>query len=197
MSSISYTINRPNWLGSEVGMKTITITLTTAFATTVTENGRTIVKSGTIYSDDNVKGLVFGDYDITDHDQIASLMIRGSYIDDKLPATAADSATDFKAQGLYATYVGADTIQDFGTVGITALAKPVLTDVAASTKFTWAEITGAIGYRVYKGTVLVAEVASTVKEYEYKTNAGSYTVIAVGDYVYFSDSAASTALVIA
>ena len=48
------------------------------------------------------KVLFFGDYDITDGPVIASIMIGGRYIDDKLPASAADVEEDFIAQGLYA-----------------------------------------------------------------------------------------------
>ena len=75
-------LNRPNWLGSEVGIVQKTITLDTTFATYVTENGRKIVKSGTFVNDAVIgKGLLWNDIDITEEKKEASLMIRGSYID--------------------------------------------------------------------------------------------------------------------
>ena len=42
-----------NWLGSEVGMVLKTATIPTS-ATSVTENGRKIVKSGTLITDANL-----------------------------------------------------------------------------------------------------------------------------------------------
>lgn len=91
-----------NWLGSEVGMVLKTVTVPTS-ATAVTENGRKIVKSGTLITDAVLgKGLLFNDADITDGARVASMMIRGSYIDANLPASVADSATALASQGLYA-----------------------------------------------------------------------------------------------
>lgn len=90
------------WLGSEVGMVLKTVTVPTS-ATSVTENGRKIVKSGTLITDSVLgKGLLFNDVDITDGARVASMMIRGSYIDAKLPVSVADSATLLAGQGLYA-----------------------------------------------------------------------------------------------
>lgn len=92
-------LNRPNWLGSEVGMVLKTVTVSSASGTTVTENGRTIIKSGTVITDTTLgKGLLFNDADVTDGEVVKSIMIRGTYIDSKLPATAGD----ISAQGLYA-----------------------------------------------------------------------------------------------
>lgn len=90
------------WLGSEVGMVLKTVTVPTS-ATSVTENGRKIVKSGTLITDSVLgKGLLFNDVDVTDGARVASMMIRGSYIDAKLPVSVADSATLLAGQGLYA-----------------------------------------------------------------------------------------------
>lgn len=103
------------WLGSEVGMvlKTATIPTTASF---VTENGRKIVKSGTLINDTNLgKGLLFNDVDITDGARVASIMIKGSYIDAKLPASVASSASDLAAQGLYAVAY-ANTVVTYGEV---------------------------------------------------------------------------------
>jgi hypothetical protein len=105
-------LNRPNWLGSEVGLVLKTVTVSSTSGATVTENGRTILKSGTVITDTALgKGLLWNDADVTDGAVVKSIMIRGSYIDAKLPATAGDLA----AQGLYA--IGyADTKVAYGEV---------------------------------------------------------------------------------
>ena len=41
-------LNKPNWLGSEVGLTLKTCTIPADFEPTVIKNGRTIVESGTI-----------------------------------------------------------------------------------------------------------------------------------------------------
>lgn len=103
------------WLGSEVGMVLKTVTVPTS-ATSVTENGRKIVKSGTLINDSvQGKGLLFNDVDITDGARVASFMIRGSYIDAKLPASVASSATELASQGLYAVKYPA-TVVSYGEV---------------------------------------------------------------------------------
>lgn len=106
-------INRPNWLGSEIGLVTKTFTLPANFANTVTENNRKIVKSGTLIRTPHL-GLLFQEIDITDGDAIAPVMIRGSYIDSKLPESASLEADNMIAQGLYAIEEGEVTRPDFG-----------------------------------------------------------------------------------
>ena len=82
-------LNRPNWLGSEVGLVLKTATVSSTSGTPVTENGRKILKSGTIITDTALgKGLLFNDADVTDGAVVKSIMIGGYYIDSKLPATA-------------------------------------------------------------------------------------------------------------
>lgn len=96
-------LNRPNWLGSEVGMVLKTVTISSTSAVPVTENGRSIIKAGTLITDPTLgKGLLFNDADVTDGKVIKSMMIRGSYIDSKLPTSVSASATDLATQGLYA-----------------------------------------------------------------------------------------------
>lgn len=91
--------NRPNWLGSEVGLVLKTATVSSTSGATVSENGRSILKSGTVITDANLgKGLLWNDADVTDGAVVKSIMIKGFYIDSKLPATAGDLAE----QGLYA-----------------------------------------------------------------------------------------------
>lgn len=113
----NYVLNRPNFLGSEVGLVLKTITVPASASGAVTENGRKIVKAGSIFATPYA-GLLFNDVDVTDGDRIGSLMIRGSYIDAKLPATAAAKAEDFAKQGLYAIVEGAVTRPDFGSVEV-------------------------------------------------------------------------------
>lgn len=113
----NYVLNRPNFLGSEVGLVLKTITVPASATGAVTENGRKIVKAGSIFASPYA-GLLFNDVDITDGDRIGSLMIRGSYIDAKLPATAATQAEAFAKQGLYAIVEGAVVRPDFGTVEV-------------------------------------------------------------------------------
>lgn len=196
------TLNRPNWLESAVGLVAKTIQIPSNFATYVSEvdaDGFThkIVKSGT-YVTSPYKGLLLRDIDITNGAQLAPLMIAGYYIDANLPASVAASASDLIAQGLFAVAEGSTTRPDFGSNTLTALTAPTLTDVALSTKFTWVAIDGATSYKVYKGTTLVAtvEVGSTL-EYVYGTNVGSYTVKAIGDNIFHTDSVASNAVVVA
>lgn len=103
------------WLGSEVGMVLKTATIPTS-ATAVTENGRKIVKSGTLINDANLgKGLLFNDVDVTDGARVASIMIAGFYIDENLPASVSASATELAGRGLYAVKY-ADTVVSYGEV---------------------------------------------------------------------------------
>lgn len=113
----NYVLNRPNFLGSEVGLVLKTITVPASASGAVTENGRKVVKAGSIFATPYA-GLLFNDVDVTDGDRIGSLMIRGSYIDAKLPATAAAKAEDFAKQGLYAIVEGTVTRPDFGSVEV-------------------------------------------------------------------------------
>lgn len=113
----NYVLNRPNFLGSEVGLVLKTITVPASASGAVTENGRKIVKAGSIFATPYA-GLLFNDVDVTDGDRIGSLMVRGSYIDAKLPATAAAKAEEFAKQGLYAIVEGSVVRPDFGSVEV-------------------------------------------------------------------------------
>jgi hypothetical protein len=95
--------SRPNWLGSEVGMVLKTATITSASGSVVSENGRSIIKSGTLITDAALgKGLLYNDADVTDGGVVKSIMIAGYYIDSKLPNSVSASATDLAAKGLHA-----------------------------------------------------------------------------------------------
>lgn len=95
--------NRPNWLGSEVGMVLKTVTVTSSSGTTVIENGRTILKSGTLITDSALgKVLLFNDADVTDGASIKSALFAGFYIDEKLPVSVVSSKSDLADHGLIA-----------------------------------------------------------------------------------------------
>lgn len=113
----NYVLDRPNFLGSEVGLVLKTITVPASASGTVTENGRKIVKAGSIFATPYA-GLLFNDVDITDGDRIGSLMIRGSYIDAKLPESAIANEEAFVKQGLYAIKEGGVVRPDFGSVEV-------------------------------------------------------------------------------
>ena len=100
-----------NWLGSEVGRVVKTVTVPTS-ASFVEENGRKIVKSGTLITDAVLgKGLLVNDADITDGARVGSLMIRGTYIDANLPTSVSASAEELAKQGLYNITYPANEVQ--------------------------------------------------------------------------------------
>lgn len=72
-------------------------------ALAVVEDGRKIVKIGTPYpsNDANCIGLVFNDYDVTDGDVVASVLIDGKVEERKLPVALTSAAkAALKANGL-------------------------------------------------------------------------------------------------
>lgn len=108
--------NTPNWLGSEKRLVLKTATVSSSSGTTVTENGRTILKSGTLISDTALgKGLLWNDADVTDGAVVKSIMIGGYYIDGKLPSSVASHATTLESKGLHAIEF-ADTTVSYGEV---------------------------------------------------------------------------------
>lgn len=92
-----------SWVGSEVGLVLKTATIATTEATAVTENGRKIVKAGSLITDANLgKVLLWNDVDVTEGDRVASVMYAGYYVDAKLPSTVVASASDLASHGLFA-----------------------------------------------------------------------------------------------
>lgn len=91
-----------SWVGSEVGLvlKTATIASTGVVAG---EDGKKVMKAGSLVTDTQLgKVLLWNDVDVTEGDRIVSVMYAGYYIDSKLPATVASSATDLAGHGLFA-----------------------------------------------------------------------------------------------
>lgn len=109
-------LNNPVWLGSEVGAVRKTATVSSTSGATVTENGRTIIKSGTLITDTDLgKVLLYNDADVTDGAVVKSVLYAGYYIDSKLPASVAASKSDLAAHGLFAIEF-ADTTVAYGEV---------------------------------------------------------------------------------
>ena len=63
-------------------------------ALAVTEDGRKIIKAGTVFpsNDENAQGLVFQDVDVTDGDQNAALLVHGFVNSAKLPTAVSNDA---------------------------------------------------------------------------------------------------------
>ena len=104
------------WIGSDEGMVLKTVTVPQGYSGAVTENGRSIVKSGTLIND-NVQGygLLFNDVDVTDGERVASFMIAGFYVDELLPVSVSTNATDLASRGLHAVKYNATNVA-FGEV---------------------------------------------------------------------------------
>ena len=91
-----------SWVGSEVGLVLKTITITSASVTAGTD-GRKVKKAGSLVTDSQLgKVLLWNDVDVTEGDRVVSAMFAGYYIDSKLPASVASSATDLASHGLFA-----------------------------------------------------------------------------------------------
>lgn len=87
----------PNWLASEVGMITKTALLTTSMGETVGD--KKIVKSGSVFTGTGVKGLVFGDADVTNGDIEFAVLVAGRVYENRLPAEIEDKST-LEASGI-------------------------------------------------------------------------------------------------
>lgn len=112
---INTTLNRPNWLGDDVGGVYRTVTVTESTANYVVENGRKIIPSGTLIVAPYVSGLLLNDCDVTDGERVAQVLVRGAYIDSKLPTSVDGSRTILAQQGLYAIKYAETVISDSNT----------------------------------------------------------------------------------
>lgn len=67
---------------------------TAAGGIVVSRNNRLVVLAGTVYpaNDSTAQGLIFQDYDVTDGDKTAALMIHGFVREDRLPQKIAATA---------------------------------------------------------------------------------------------------------
>lgn len=192
-----YFDNKPSFLGSEVGLVLKTITVPANNTNVVTENNRKVVKAGTIISTPYT-GLLYNDVDVTDGDNIGSLMYAGYYVDAKLPKSASSQATTFASHGLYAIVEGTTTRPDFGTIGLTKIATPTGTATGKKISITFTGESGTpagvVGYRIYNSAKAV--IATTDKAEYTVTDAGTYYVQAIGDNVRYADSDLSTGITV-
>lgn len=192
-----YFDNKPSFLGSEVGLVLKTITVPATNANVVTENNRKVVKAGTII-ETPYTGLLYNDVDVTDGDNIGSLMFGGYYVDAKLPSSASAKVTAFASHGLFPIVEGTTTRPDFGTVGFTKIATPTGTAVGKkiTVSFTGESGTpaGVVGYKFYDSAKNVI-ATTTVAEYTVAA-AGTYYVQALGDNVSYADSELSAGITV-
>lgn len=88
MSIITTYTSTPDipWLASERSLRLVSYTAEDDNDQIVTENGRKIIKSGTIYpaNGSTAVGIVFADVDVTNGDAPMSLMISGHVWEDRL-----------------------------------------------------------------------------------------------------------------
>lgn len=187
----------PNFLGSEEGLVLKTITVPANNSNVVTENNRKVVKAGTII-ETPYTGLLYNDVDVTDGDNIGSLMFAGFYVDAKLPSTASAKVTDFAKHGLFPIVEGATTRPDFGTVGLTKIATPTGTATGKKIAVTFTGESGTpagvVGYKFYDAS---KNVIATTTEAEYTVaTAGTYYVQALGDNVRYADSLLSAGITV-
>lgn len=188
------TVSRPNFIASEVGLVAKTIEVPSTFATTVTENNRTIVKAGTYFTSP-YKGLLLVDIDITDGDAIAPLMVSGQYIDANLPATVAAAASDLQIQGLFALAEGSITRPSFGDDSIkTQLTIGTVT--AGTAVITWTTVANALSYDAYfsaTSTGTFSKFTNVTAGSAAAATTGYYKVKCIGDNLFYTDSDLSEA----
>lgn len=109
-------LNRPNWIGSEVGLVQKSATVTDSSGTYVLEDGRKKLKSGTLINDTVLGyGLLYQDADVTDGPREVALVVGGRYIDANLPSTVSTYKDTLAAKGLFAIDLG-DTTISYGEV---------------------------------------------------------------------------------
>jgi len=101
MSIITTITSTPDipWLASERSLRLVSYTGEDDNDQIVTENGRKIIKSGTVYpaNDNTAVGIVFQDVDVTDGDAPMSLMISGHVWEDRLNTGLSGLDDDAKA----------------------------------------------------------------------------------------------------
>ncbi len=110
---MDYTLNRPNFLGSEVGLVLKTVGLDAVTNSTLARDEvvvggltRKVIPAGSYVEVGSLKGFVFQDIDVTgttaETQKPAPLMIAGYYIDANLPKSVSTQAEDLATQNLIA-----------------------------------------------------------------------------------------------
>lgn len=101
MSIITTFTSTPDipWLASERSLRLVSYTAEDDNDQIVTENGRKIIKSGTVYPANGATavGIVFEDVDVTDGDAPMSLMISGHVWESRLNTGLSGLDDDAKA----------------------------------------------------------------------------------------------------
>ena len=101
MSIITTITSTPDipWLASERSLRCVSYTAEDDNDQIVTENGRKIIKSGTVYPANGATavGIVFQDVDVTDGDAPMSLMISGHVWESRLNTGLSGLDDDAKA----------------------------------------------------------------------------------------------------
>ena len=101
MSIITTITSTPDipWLASERSLRLVSYTAEDDNDQIVTENGRKIIKSGTVYPANGATavGIVFQDVDVTDGDAPMSLMISGHVWESRLNTGEGGLDDDAKA----------------------------------------------------------------------------------------------------
>ena len=113
-----------NFIASTVGLRLVTYTFDKDSELAVTENGKTVLKAGTIYpsNDENAVGVVYEDVILEDangtaRDNIGSLIVAGHLYGDKLNDTLdADAITALNAKGLFFEDEPETTVPGDGTL---------------------------------------------------------------------------------
>lgn len=93
-----------NILDSEIGLVTKTFQAEKELVKKADDNGRYILKAGTLFKDEetNVEGIVFEDYDLTDYKEYPiSVVVAGRVLNDRISTEAQAKKEDFANQGLY------------------------------------------------------------------------------------------------
>lgn len=192
-------INRPNWLASENCIKLDPVTVPQAMGEL--ENGRMVVKSGTMFpsNDGDAIGIIYQDTDVTEGNGYTALMTAGYYYGAKLHEVAdAGAITALNLRGLKNEVEPAVVRPIFGSP-----TKPKL-DLTASITWdadtlTWEAVADAEGYRLYIDGVEEDYYDNTVLTFD--TTAmprGTYkfSVVAIGDNIHYVNSDAKYAIII-
>lgn len=99
--------NQKQILAVPFGHTAIAIKLEKQDALADSTSGRYIVKAGTIYpaNDETAQGIILNDYDVTNGDASAALVVSGTILIDKLP-TAPEEAAVVALHGI--NFIGED-----------------------------------------------------------------------------------------
>ena len=95
MKKVITAVAEVNWLKDPDNITPYSHTFS-ATGVTVNAEGKKIIPSGTIYPANNETaiGIVFNDVDVTDGDNLGSLMVHGNVLEKRLPQTITSKAKE-------------------------------------------------------------------------------------------------------